>query len=262
MFLPSIKEIKEVADYILKDLDKSFYVIQRNVPFHVEELHGGLRPAEKDKVFNPHHALKNTVRIILATKIAETAITLDDIYYVLDSGKETEYFFDEKSQMDYHKQMDISMSSAIQRKGRAGRIANGYCFKMYKQEEEYEFRDTSMPEILRMDISDIILAQINLSDYFKTSDLMYYSELEMEKINQVTSELKRIEALEIAKERTLLSKKGIFIVQSGLKTFIAAFLYECLRYGAREVGIIAATALQSMKGVFRKGVGLSHEGCC
>ena len=260
VFLPSIKEIKEVSGLIFQDTDKSFETIEKMLPFHIEELHGGLRPSEKDQVFNPCPSLQRKVRVILATKIAETAITLEDVYYVLDSGKETEYFFDEESQMDFHKQMDISLSSAIQRKGRAGRIANGFCFKMYKQEEEMEFRLTSTPEILRMDITDILMTQIELVDFFLSSDLLYYDQIKEEKVNSLTAELKRIKALEDQNDRTVLTSKGRFMIQSGLKALTGAFLFECIRYGAKELGLIAATAIQGTRNVFRNNVRASDAG--
>ena len=113
VFLPSIKYIKDVKTYIEKDFEKHFSAIMADMPFNLEELHGGLKPFEKDLVFRPDPKLKHFVRIILATKIAETAITLDDVYYVLDSGLETDYFFDENTKMDYNKVVQISKSSAI-----------------------------------------------------------------------------------------------------------------------------------------------------
>jgi HrpA-like RNA helicase len=259
VFLPSIKEIKEVKDYIFKDNDRQFGIIKEDLDFHVEEMHGGLKPSEKDMVLKPAHYLRNKVRVILATKIAETALTLNNIYYVLDSGRHTEYFFDEAAKMDYSKNVPISKSSAIQRKGRAGRIANGFCFKMYTMEDEAEFEDTNIPEILRMDIADVIMTQIDLKDMFLMSDLLYYEKLvsEKDKISQVSSELKRIGATEVHNQKLSLTNKGKFMIQVGLKGLIGAFLYECIRLGVREIGEVAAIALSS-KSLFRNNVGHFH----
>lgn len=255
VFLPSIKEIKGVLEYITKDHDRKFAAIYESLPFVLQEMHGGLRPSEKDKVLRPSPHLRQMVRIILATKIAETALTLENIYYVLDSGRHTEYFFDEAAKMDYHKDVPISKSSAIQRKGRAGRIANGFCFKMYTEEEEAEFEDTNMPEILRMDIADVIMTQIDLEDMFLMSDLLYYDRLvkDKDKISQVTSELARIGATEERNFKISLTNKGKFMIQVGLKGLGGAFLYECIRLGVRDLGEISATALNS-KNLFRNNV--------
>lgn len=251
VFLPSIKEIMSVKEAIEADPTQEFKAIKTEVEFVVEELHGGLKPAEKKKVMNPSFETKRMVRVILATKIAETAITLEDVYYVLDSGKETQYYFDESRQMDYNKIQPISKSSAIQRRGRAGRLGPGFCFKMYKQEEEMEFELTSTPEIVRMDIADVILTQIELSSLFDFSDLLFYDKMDSDKINNVTQELKRIEALKDENELTQLTNKGRFIIGSNLKTMIAAFLYETIRFNVKDLGFMATTALNSRSGQFK-----------
>lgn len=259
VFLPSIREIKEVKETIEQDIDRSFDQLYKLLPFNLEELHGGLKPSEKDIVLKPPSETKSQVRIILATKIAETAITLDDIYYVLDSGKEVNYFFDEIAQMDYNKEEDISKSSAIQRKGRAGRVGNGYCFKMYSQEEEEQFKDTATPEILRMDISDVIMSQVELSSFFKINELMYFEKLKPELINQVTAELKRLDAFRDENNKLVLTNKGKFMIKSGLKGLVGSFLYECLAMGNKELGLIATSALHNQKSIFRKIVSYTYS---
>lgn len=258
VFLPSIKEIKGVKEFIIEDNDHQFRLIQDDLPFHLQELHGGLRPFEKDEVLKPAYHLRNKVCVILATKIAETALTLNNIYYVLDSGRHTEYFFDEAAKMDYNKNVPISKSSAIQRKGRAGRIANGFCFKMYTEEEEAEFEDTNIPEILRMDIADVIMTQIDLKEMYLMSDLLYYDNLvkDKDKISQVSSELKRIGATEVQNEKLSLTNKGKFMIQVGQRGLTGAFLYECIRLGVRELGEVSAVALGS-KSLFRNNVNTS-----
>ena len=62
-------------------------------------------------------------------------------------------------------------------------MANGYCYKMYKEEEELKFRDNKIPEILRMDVSDLILLQIQLQEMFTFSDLMFYEQLDKDRVN-------------------------------------------------------------------------------
>lgn len=263
VFLPSIKEIKAVKQYIEDDQDKVFALIQESLPFVLQEMHGGLKPSEKNLVMKPHWELKKKVRIILATKIAETALTIDDVRYVLDSGLHTEYYFDEITKMDYNKQVPISKSSAIQRKGRAGRTSKGFCFKMYTELEEREFDDTNEPEILRMDIADVIMTQIELVNSFNLSDLLFYEKLMKKqdgspsnKISQVINELYRIQAIETKSDgesKTSLTNKGRFMIQMGMKGMTAAFLYECIRYGIRDLGEASATVLNN-KNIFRNNV--------
>ncbi len=169
----------------------------------------------------------DTVRVILATKIAETAITLHNIYYVLDSGLEREYYFDEISKMSYIKEIKISKSSAEQRKGRAGRVGNSYCFKMYKEEEELKFNENKVPEILRNDLADVVLIQTELNHLFCFSDLMYYKELDLHRISGITEELKRLGALETVSGKQRLTMKGKIMLKMSCTPIVAAFLVEC-----------------------------------
>jgi len=120
---------------------------------------------------------------------------------------------------------------------------------MYKEEDEQAFELTSKPEILRMDIGDVILTQIELEGMFKLPDLLFFDKIDREATLKVTEELKRIEALSKENDTNVMSKKGKFMIQAGLKGLVAAFLYECIRLGARELGIIATTALH-VKGIF------------
>ena len=257
VFMPSVKQIKEILAFIKEDRQEEFKRINNEIHFVVQELHGAMKPNEKTQVIRPDASLKNIVRIIFATKIAETAITLEDIYYVLDSGLEREYFYDEVSKMSFIKECKISKSSADQRKGRAGRIANGYCFKMYKQEDELKFSPNKVSEILRMDISDIILAQIKLKNLFRLSDIMYYGKeehFEVGKLQQITSELERIEAVTNLGGDKVLTKKGEFILGMSCNALVGAFLYECHKLRVLDQGVIAASSLENIKSFFKESV--------
>lgn len=256
VFMPSVKHIKDMVAHIAEDAQEHFKKIQDEIHFVVQELHGALKPKEKQAVITPPKELKSCVLVIFASKIAETAITLEDIYYVLDSGLEREYFYDETTKMSFIKETKISKSSADQRKGRAGRVGNGFCFKMYKQEDELKFRTNKIPEIQRMDISDIILAQIKLQHLFDLSDVMFYGQegFETEKIQQIVSEMRRIDAIKSFQNNTVLTKKGEFILGMSCSTHVGAFLYECYKLNVLDLGIITAGSLENVKGFFKENV--------
>jgi HrpA-like RNA helicase len=258
VFMPSVKHIKDIIAHITEDSQDHFKKIQDEIHFVMQELHGAMKPREKQKVITPDKSLKKCVIIIFASKIAETAITLEDIYYVLDSGLEREYFYDETTKMSFIREEKISKSSADQRKGRAGRVGNGYCFKMYKQEEELKFRTNKIPEIQRMDISDIILAQIKLQHLFNLNDVMFYNHpgFDLKKIQQIVAELVRIEAITITPSNAVLSKKGEFILGMSCSTHVGAFLYECYKLNVLDLGIITAGSLENIKGFFKENVKL------
>lgn len=257
VFMPSVKHIKEMLAYLKDDPQEDFKRINDDIHFHLQELHGALKPNEKAMVIRTDPSLKEVVRVIFATKIAETAITLEDIYYVLDTGLEREYFFDETSKMSFIKETKISKSSADQRKGRAGRIANGYCFKMYRQEDELKFSPNKVSEILRMDISDIILAQIKLKNLFRLSDIMYYDTSEhfsITKLQQITLELEKLEAIANHDGHKVLTNKGQFILGMSCTALVGAFLFECYKMSVLDHGILAASSLENIKTYFKESV--------
>lgn len=107
------------------------------------------------KVFEP---LEQGVRkIILATNIAETSITINNIKYVVDSGFCKLRNYNAKSGLDYLKITKISKNSAIQRSGRAGREAVGKCFRIYREEDFEQMDEFNPPEILRINLRNLIL---------------------------------------------------------------------------------------------------------
>ena len=127
---------------------------------------------------------------------------------------------------------------------------------MYRQEEELKFRTNKIPEVQRMDISDIYLIQIKLQHLFDLSDVMFYGEegFDVTKSIQVSAELERIGATTIVKSRTVLTKKGEFILGMSCSTLVAAFLFECFKLDVIEFGVIAASSLENVKGFFKENV--------
>jgi HrpA-like RNA helicase len=249
-----VKAIKEMREFLDDDTMGSFKDIHNQLHFNVEELHGALKPSEKEEVLRPKEGSGQYVRVILASRIAETAITIQDVYYVLDSGFEREYYFDEITKMNTVKETRISKSSAEQRKGRAGRTASGFCFKMYKEEDEARFSETKVPEILRMDIADLLLMQIELAKMFDMSDLMFSDQIGPEKLMAINNELKRIEAIKVDDSMCCLTNKGQFILRMHCSVLVSAFIYECYKRGIHDQGLVAAIALENIKGFFKDNV--------
>ncbi|XP_066596074.1 ATP-dependent DNA/RNA helicase DHX36-like [Prorops nasuta] len=96
-------------------------------------------------------------KIVLATSIAETSITIEDIVYVIDSGRMKIRNVNYKSNEQYLEPVWISKANAKQRKGRAGRIQQGQCYKLYTRGRERSFDDYVSPDILRTRLEELIL---------------------------------------------------------------------------------------------------------
>lgn len=96
-------------------------------------------------------------KIVLATNIAETGITIPDVVFVIDTGRTKENKYHESSQMSSLVETFVSKASALQRQGRAGRVRDGFCFRLYTRERFEGFMDYSVPEILRVPLEELCL---------------------------------------------------------------------------------------------------------
>ncbi|KAJ5653217.1 ATP-dependent RNA helicase prh1 [Penicillium lividum] len=127
-----------------------------NLPrIQVLPLFAALPQAAQQRVFAP--APPRTRKVILATNIAETSVTVSGVRYVVDCGKAKVKQFRTRLGLDSLLVKPISKSAAIQRKGRAGREAPGQCFRLYTESDYLKLDETNTPEILRCDLSQALL---------------------------------------------------------------------------------------------------------
>ncbi len=148
VFLPGEREIRDTAD-VLSKLRPARAVDD----FDVVPLYARLSSAEQHKVFERH----TKRRVVLATNVAETSLTVPGIRYVVDAGfaRISRYSFRTKVQRLPIE--PISKASANQRKGRCGRVEAGVCIRLYS-EEDFESRpEFTDPEILRTNLASVIL---------------------------------------------------------------------------------------------------------
>ncbi len=136
-------------------IQKQLLLPSKSFKYQVFLLFSALPNQEQMKVFEP---LEPGVRkIILATNIAETSITINNIKYVIDSGFCKLRNYNPKSGLDFLKISKISKNSAIQRSGRAGREAVGKCFRLFTEQEFEQMEEFNPPEILRINLRNLIL---------------------------------------------------------------------------------------------------------
>uniref|UniRef100_A0AAX7T729 RNA helicase n=1 Tax=Astatotilapia calliptera TaxID=8154 RepID=A0AAX7T729_ASTCA len=152
IFLPGYDEIVELRDRILHD-DKRFS--GQSERYHVFTLHSDMQTQDQKK------ALKTSPpgvrKIILSTNIAETSITINDVVFVIDSGKVKEKSFDTLSNVSMLKTVWISKASALQRKGRAGRCRPGVCFHLFSRLRFNNMLEFQVPQLLRMPLQELCL---------------------------------------------------------------------------------------------------------
>ncbi|XP_065513687.1 3'-5' RNA helicase YTHDC2 isoform X1 [Caloenas nicobarica] len=152
IFLPGYDEIVSLRDRILFD-DKRF--ADNAHRYQVFMLHSNMQTLDQKKVLkSPPPGIR---KIILSTNIAETSITVNDVVFVIDSGKMKEMSFDALSCVTMLKMVWISKASAIQRKGRAGRCQPGVCFRLFSRLRFQNMLEFQTPELLRMPLQELCL---------------------------------------------------------------------------------------------------------
>ncbi|XP_030048986.1 ATP-dependent RNA helicase DHX29 isoform X1 [Microcaecilia unicolor] len=150
IFLPGLADIQQLYD--LLSSDKRFYSKKR---YKLIALHSILSTQDQAEAFMlPPPGVR---KIVLATNIAETGITIPDVVFVIDAGKTKENRYHESSQMSSLVETFVSKASALQRQGRAGRVRDGFCFRLYTRERFENFLDYSVPEILRVPLEELCL---------------------------------------------------------------------------------------------------------
>ncbi|KAJ8395601.1 hypothetical protein AAFF_G00030820 [Aldrovandia affinis] len=152
IFLPGYDEIVGLKDRILHD-DKRF--TEHTPRFQVFTLHSNMQTSDQKKVLKNLPA--GVRKIILSTNIAETSITVNDVVFVIDSGKVKEKSFDALNHVTMLKMVWISKASALQRKGRAGRCRPGICFHLFSRLRFNNMLEYQVPQLLRMPLQELCL---------------------------------------------------------------------------------------------------------
>nr|GAT48383.1 P-loop containing nucleoside triphosphate hydrolase protein [Mycena chlorophos] len=148
IFLPGIADIRRMNDILQEH--PSFAN-----GFKIYPLHSTLSSEDQGAVFDVPIGCR---KIVIATNIAETGITIPDITCVIDSGKHREMRFDEKRQISRLVETFVARSNAAQRRGRAGRVQRGLCFHLFtKLRHDTQLAEHPLPEMMRLSLSDLAL---------------------------------------------------------------------------------------------------------
>jgi ATP-dependent RNA helicase DHX57 len=138
------------------EIDRTIQVLSRNSGFYALPLHASLPPAEQRKVFPP--APKGMRKIIAATNVAETSITIPDIVAVIDTGRVKETTYDPLTSTQRLTEIWASRAACAQRRGRAGRVRKGICYKLFTRNAEAKMLERPDPEITRVPLEQLCLS--------------------------------------------------------------------------------------------------------
>ncbi len=149
VFLPGEREIRDCAE-----------ALRKHHPPHVEvlPLFARLSVQEQERVFK----ISNARRIVLATNVAETSLTVPGIRYVVDAGTARVKRYSYRNKVDQLQIEAISQAAANQRAGRCGRVADGVCIRLYEEQDYLQRPKFTEPEILRSSLAGVILRMKSL----------------------------------------------------------------------------------------------------
>ncbi|MFZ4642206.1 MAG: ATP-dependent helicase HrpB [Phycisphaerales bacterium] len=145
VFMPGRNQIQRTIEALRSRLPSG--------AFDVMALHGGQSPEEQDRALNPSDRRK----IVVATNVAETSLTIPGIRFVVDSGLARVHRFDPLRDLNALKLEPISQASARQRAGRAGRTAPGVCLRLWSEATQNRRAEFDAPEVHRIDLSEALL---------------------------------------------------------------------------------------------------------
>ncbi|WP_442782345.1 ATP-dependent RNA helicase HrpA [Collimonas fungivorans] len=149
VFLPGEREIRDAAE-----------ALRKHHPAHVEilPLFARLSAQEQERVFKP----SNARRIVLATNVAETSLTVPGIRYVVDAGLARVKRYSYRNKVEQLQIEPIAQSAANQRAGRCGRVAAGVCIRLYEEQDYLQRPKFTEPEIMRSSLASVILRMKSL----------------------------------------------------------------------------------------------------
>lgn len=227
-FLPGVAAIKQVQERL------------SHLPDDVEvcPLYGQLSFTEQQKAISP--AEKGKRKVVLATNIAETSLTIEGIRLVVDSGLERVARFDLKNGLTRLEQTRIAQSSAIQRAGRAGRIEEGICVRLYSESQLKQQPQVPQPEILHSDLASLVMELA----FWGTTDIHELKWLDIPSAAAQQQAKQLLFSLGLITEQGQLTAEGKQAHDLGVEPRAAAMLIKSQSHIDKMVNVaLAAVAL-------------------
>ncbi|MET7382193.1 ATP-dependent RNA helicase HrpA [Streptomyces sp. NPDC005526] len=229
VFLSGEREIRDTADALLKKKYRFTEVLP---------LYARLSHAEQHRVFQPHTGR----RIVLATNVAETSLTVPGIKYVVDPGFARVSRYSHRTKVQRLPIEPISQASANQRKGRCGRTSDGICIRLYSEDDFVARPEFTDAEILRTNLASVIL-QMTAAGLGDIEKFPFIDPPDHRNIRDGVQLLQELGALDPAQKdpRKRLTQTGRKLAQLPVDPRLARMVLEADRNGCvREVMVIAA----------------------
>ncbi|EGR02955.1 ATP-dependent helicase HrpA [Vibrio cholerae HC-70A1] len=231
IFMNGEREIRDTADALSK----------RNLrDTEIVPLYARLSAGEQNKIFQPHAGR----RIVLATNVAETSLTVPGIKYVIDPGTARISRYSYRTKVQRLPIEPISQASANQRKGRCGRTEEGICIRLYSEEDFLSRPEFTDPEILRTNLASVILQMTALG----LGDIEAFPFVEAPDKRNIQDGVRLLEELgaindQIKDPKKRLTESGKQLARLPIDPRLARMVLEASKLGCLKEVMIIASAL-------------------
>ncbi|WP_370690412.1 ATP-dependent RNA helicase HrpA [Methylotenera sp.] len=231
VFLPGEREIRDTADHLRKYQGRSTKLK------HIEvlPLFARLSIEDQQKIFKPHH----TRRIVLATNVAETSLTVPGIKYVIDAGLARMNRYSTRAKVEQLQIEKISQAAAKQRAGRCGRVSNGICVRLYSEQDFDGRPEFTEPEILRSSLASVILRMAAL----RLGDVTEFPFIEAPSSRLVNDGYQLLQELGAVDSRRQITETGLQLAKLPLDPRVGRMILAAKREGCLAEILIIASVL-------------------
>ncbi|UPL13219.1 ATP-dependent RNA helicase HrpA [Microbacterium galbinum] len=244
VFLPGEAEIRDAADAV-----RGAYSKDRS-PTEVLPLYGRLSAAEQHRVFERSRVAGVRRRVILATNVAETSLTVPGIRYVIDTGTARISRYSNRSKVQRLPIEAISQASANQRSGRAGRTSDGIAIRLYSEDDFAKRPEFTEPEILRTSLASVILQMLSLG-FGDISDFPFLTPPDSRGVKAAFDLLTELGAVEPSRRdgSPHLTRIGRDISRMPIDPRFARMLIEAGRHGVTHdlLPIVSGMTIQDVR---------------
>eukprot|EP00796_Vickermania_ingenoplastis_P006731 gene6731-4826_t len=239
-FLTGQEEIEDAKGI----LEQRMKLLPAEVPsFLVLPLYAALPYEQQLLVFQP--APLRQRKVILATNIAETSITVEGIKFVVDSGVVKAMFYNSKTGMECLTEVDISRAQATQRTGRAGRMAAGKCYRLYPAAAFESMKETATPEICRSSLLSVVLQMKSLH----IVDILSFEFMDKPRRNAVVKAEETLRILRAVSSTGQITKLGMRLTDFPIEPMPAMVLLAAKALGIAREGVVVV-AMASTENIF------------
>ncbi len=231
VFLPGEREIRDTAEHLRKYQGRSAKLK------HIEvlPLFARLSIEDQQKIFRSHSAR----RIVLATNVAETSLTVPGIKYVIDAGLARVNRYSPRAKVEQLQIEKISQAAAKQRAGRCGRVSNGICVRLYSEQDFNARPEFTEPEILRSSLASVILRMAAL----KLGDVTEFPFIEAPSSRLIADGYLLLQELGAVNAQRQITEVGLQLAKLPLDPRVARMILAAKREGCLAEILIIASVL-------------------